>query len=354
MTLGSRSRHPARAGFTLVELLVVLSIIAVVLAILVPALAGARRSARRAATANLMQSLATASSDFMLDERGRTPGYFSAAEMGSDDNGLRGLSGMQNLLLDLSGGVTTATTATPGMSLLVGLGPTTSRVVNVDLAAIGQPRQAGSGTTVKAYFNPDRAYLAAQTATGQTAGGTTAEHRALPALVDAFGQPILAWTEDDRATPGVAFAAISSSTARARFYWNSNRAYLGAAALGKAGRNQLHTGGAQPAPYSMLGETTGGSGMADRLLGTGAAAGSMAALLGNPAYPEPTVAGEAVRPAAARGKLVFQSAGADGWYMGSEDLGGRIARAPTNGVAAYTTNLDAMKDFDDIVNRAGN
>ena len=332
----SRSQTSVRRAFTIVELLVVVVIIVIVLSILLPAIAGARQAAKRASTLALMNHLGTATNAFALDKNGRMPGYFTAAEMGSNENATRGLSAMKNVLLDLSGGMTTA--AANGANVLA-VGPTNTNTVNIDLTQIGA--STGGGNTAKSYFTPDQKFYVAQNGTGQTRAGTLQAHMDMPDIVDSWGNPILAWVEEDRATN--AFAAETSANANIipKFYQASNACYLGATALGKSGRNQNGSGD----PHSMIGWGL----QPQDLFGSPAGNGTFEAFLGNPSYPTRV---NPIRPEKSRGPVVFLSAGPDGYYLGSDDRGGKIGM--TNGGRVPYSTSDAMADFDDLWVKAGN
>ncbi len=61
--------RPARAGFTLIELMIVIAIIAVIAAIAIPGLLAAQRSANEQAAAASTKSIATAQADFRSNDR---------------------------------------------------------------------------------------------------------------------------------------------------------------------------------------------------------------------------------------------------------------------------------------------
>src|SRR2546430_3205150 len=74
-TLRRRSHQyaPMHAGFTLVELLVVIGIIAVLISILLPTLSKARRSAYTLQCASNMRQIAAALMMYIQDNKGRHP-----------------------------------------------------------------------------------------------------------------------------------------------------------------------------------------------------------------------------------------------------------------------------------------
>ena len=342
-------------GFSLMELLTVLFIIVLVMGILLPVLGSARNSARKAATQSRLSDVDRASGQFLLDNRDRLPGYFSVSDMGSNDNGQRGFSAMQNILLDLAGGVTQAAAGGPDSPILGDVGPlnSASGQVNVDTTKIGAGAATPNAGRAGAYLRMGADALVPQDRPGQTLGSAQDVHRRMPTLVDTWGNPILAWVEDPRA-PKVtgnnrqdyvnAFAQVNSTNA-ARFYWNANAAHLSANLLGRAGTNQNNTGAVR---FSLL----GGGGDTQDLQGT------LVALLGSPAFPVPNVTPPF--PAQARGRIVLHSAGQDGYFLGSEDRGGKLAagnQAPNRRnvpVCSSSGGVDALQDFDDVVIGGGN
>src|SRR5690349_5090598 len=102
-----RQQRPARGvrrGYTLIEMMIVIVILITLIAIFAPVIGGARNAARTVATKQLVTNLQAASASFELDQR-RLPGYFTQLQMGDPANRDRGFTNMQNLLLDVSGGV---------------------------------------------------------------------------------------------------------------------------------------------------------------------------------------------------------------------------------------------------------
>lgn len=318
------NRGAARRAFSLVELLVVMFIIALVVAILVPALGKARNVGRKAATETLIQNINQGAASFATDNQSRLPGYFSPREMGIADNATRGMSGMENILLDLApGGV-------------VGTGPNrpAQYASDADLIAVcpcnDTNKQVWVKTTLigtskdKSYIQLNEKNYVAQVAGTQQVGvaGHTAPDELTPQLkdlVDSWGTPLLAWVADDTANGQITqitdFARDDSSTATgARYYWNSNSAFLKATASGKMGKNQNDN--------SLLG---GGANATDRAM-------SLAGILGSPSSPLDTSRSQPdqILPAAGRGKMIFQSAGIDGVFLSRDDKGAKQESARSN------------------------
>lgn len=329
-----------RPAFSLIELLTVMAIIALIVAIVIPTLGRARDSARSTSTQSFVQRFVQAAEQFQQDHR-RVPGYFTVREMGAAHNVGRGLSAMQNMLLDLSGGVVTGTPIPPGV--IQGIGPINDPQthINVDPNLIGVP----SGSN-KAYFTPSAKSLAFLSPPSQRMSNQ--EHAQLPELVDDYGTPLIAWVQDDAGQSSVRqptdFAAEDSRTP-SRFYWASNAAILNAT---RVGRLQIDMSN-----QSLLG---GATVAADRLR-------TLRGLLGNPAYPvDVNVAVDAILPNASRGPIVVMSGGRNGIYLGKDERGAKSAGGildyglnfkPRTG-PAYTTRVDVLTEFDDIVVSGGN
>lgn len=394
----SSGRHPlgrcARPAFTIVELIVVILIIIIISAILLPALGGARNVAKKTATQNLIQQLLAGAARFEQDQR-RLPGYFSPTEMGNvdqnPDSGTgsgRGMSAMENIMLDLAGGIVLRSTGGTGggggggsappeiilpENLAERVGPikdTLADRVDVDTSKIGV-----SYNGFAPYFVPDNKFYQPQFSRGSDRQAqnsapphsdmSTRPKMQLPDVIDAFGVPILAWVMDDTATQPIAteqdFARKSSGApsgagTRARFYWNSNSAFLSANAVG-------------PKFVNMPVESLIGSSASD-----GDRNASLTGLLGNPGYPDDrTKSVGDILPTAARGRFIIHSAGVDGVYLGRKDDGAKHAIGTgTAKKLSYglnfknkndtdlldskdqPTTIDVLEDFDDIVVSGGN
>lgn len=287
----ARSARPAR-GFSLIELLVVILIIGIIVAIVLPALSGVRDKAREADTRQFTSQIASAATTFYNDNR-RSPGYFTPQEMGDITNATRGFTAMQNAMLDLAGGI--VKTGTNG-SFLVGPSTTNTRQVSFLTEAMG------SGT--KNYLVPSAKNLKLQNGIegGDRVGA--AEHARVPEVVDADGQPILAWVEDPTAKQSVQsvadFAGVNNSAGPARFYVNSNAGLLSSEGFGKQRKDQEDLSILSP--------------------GNSNAATSLAGAMGNPGAPDdPSKNLTAILPTRSRGSFVVHAAGRDGVILSRQD-----------------------------------
>lgn len=338
----------ARTAFSLIELLVTIAVIGIIVAIIVPTLGGARNTAKAAGTKAQLVEIGAASQQYYTDKQ-RWPGYFTPRQMGDPMNAARGFSGMQNVMLDLAGGLVTATGTN-----VVEVGPTSSDTVLVDLTRIGTV-EAGGG-----YYTPAENRFVAQLGSGVGLQRAESDNQQLPSVVDSFGTPVLAWQRDRTAIQPIAaltdFARLESGGATpARFYWNSNAGFLGTSELGKRGKNPTFSGAAGGREYSLLGD--GVSETPDLL-------NHMAVLLGSPSVPNQAFPDG---PSAARGDLVFHSAGIDAMFMGSRDQAGRGdvrfwqsfytsaggGTRLTDGDGQVET-IDILARFDDMIESVGN
>lgn len=341
-SIGNRT-HSARA-FTLMEMLTVLLIISILITIIIPAINKVRTTARQADTRNLLADVSKSCLAFSVDEK-RPPGYFSPTDMGSNTNGTTvGFTTMENIMLDLIGGITTDASA-PAAIEVGPFAPGDPKNVNVDVTQMGGSAQSTSGAIKKGYFQYDSKRFAAQNnfppgGIRMTGSPNAAKSIfAYPVLVDTFGSPILAWEQDDAPVAADTFAReYATGNQRARFYWGANAGFINSGRLGKLGndQNDASTG-------SLLSSTVVPS-SASRVA-------TLGGLLGNPSAPSTTGTG----PASPRSPVVLHSAGADGVFLGKSERGGKTAAAQSNEVR-WSLNVDPITGgaFDDIIQSAGN
>lgn len=360
LRFSARTTQPAasRLGFSLIELLVVIAIIAVIIAITVPALSSARKSAKRAESAQLLADLAQGVAQFTLDEK-RQPGYFSVQEMGDTENQTEGMSGMQNVMLDMMGGVVDSSATVTGTVVAVGPYSAANKKIKVDHAQIGRKQNNGN----KLYWNlPAKVFEKTDPTTGepidQGLPSRIGNHKKIREIVDAFGAPVLAWAADETITTPVSsvddFARIDyvagSPSTKARVYWASNAAFLKSGVfVGSRQLNQAGTLGAEmpPATISMLHENVPALNRQQTLMG----------MLGNPGSPKNPAETdpELIFPTAPIAPLVFQSAGIDGYYLSRFDKGGKLSDIHSNqAVLDYGFNVKdkILEKFDDLIQAA--
>jgi prepilin-type N-terminal cleavage/methylation domain-containing protein len=313
---------PHAGGFSLIELLIVIVIIALVIGIVIPSVSAARKASKKTATQSFCTNISQAMSQFKMDNR-RSPGRFSLRDMGGAANATAGMSAMENVMLDLAGGEVDASVTT-GRLVMVGPDTSAARQVKVDLDKVGKPEGG------KAYLTPSATNFVAQNNISQratVAGNASANPTAsFPDLVDAFGQPILIWMEDEAGADQIKFDAgtagphnfcrVDSSAKAARFYYNSNQCFLSSQSLGRNLINQT-----DPDKGSILAPPT-----LNATAPTQAQVDNLTALLGNPSYPEPSTmsaaaSARAILPADGRGDYIIHSAGADNVYAGRRDRG---------------------------------
>ena len=317
------NRHTGRRdlcrtrGFTLLELLVVIAIISVVLALLLPAIGGARNVARNATTQTLMRGFGDAVDKFRQDNDGRTPGVFTARQMGHQDNENLGFTAMENVLLDLAGGVVTPDSR--DATIHYAFGPSNDAIQeNQRYGPAGRfVRPDFIGSDGPGYFIPPSKYFVEQERGPDGShfqqSASSANQAPIPAFVDAWGTPMLLWVEDEFGPRDIRniddFARRNASGGSSRFYWASNAGFLRSLALGDRGRNQTWAASGSTAPS---------------LIGDGAPTSSipvtMTGFLGNPSYPG-EFNGVNTLPNAARGRIVIQSAGTDGIILAASDSG---------------------------------
>ncbi len=367
-------------GFSLVELLTVIAIVVLIISIILPALSGARNAGRKLATAGLLDDISKASSSFKGDHQGRNPGYFSPKEMGDAENATRGMSEMENVMLELAGEDAILDAATASS---VEVGPTAADTIMVDPSLIG----AGKGS----YFTPSGEYYIAQLRGSEQQiadqdghAGDDESDVQMRDVVDAFGQPVLFWSADDYSmseiTESDAFMRRQSGGEPALFYWNSNAAFLQSTNLGKKGLDMT------VAPDAGVNASLIGLGA----VGTGTTLGgesalSLQALLGSPSAPRsgnsamtvedifdsPSESSiESLYPGRAKGAFILQSAGIDGVYLSTKDKGFSTIAHETDHIDyglnffagaseritdddGKPTSRDAVSEFDDLITSGG-
>ena len=341
-----------RRAFSLIELLVTIAVIAIVVAILVPTLSGARNTARAAGSQAQLTEISQASTQFFSDEQ-RLPGYFTPRQMGDAANEARGFSGMQNIMLDLAGGIVDP--AATGENI-VSVGPTGDDAIDVkvDLTFIGTT-EAGGG-----YYTPDATRFIAQDSPDLGLLEGEPDHQTLPSVIDTFNTPILAWQRDRTAIQPIEsladFVADEySGDVPSRFYWASNAGFLKPTALGKRGKNPTFTTSAASREYSIIGD---GVSPDPELLN------HLAILLGSPTVPNEA---EPAAPATARGDLILHSAGIDAMYMSSSDVGAgtelffwqsffsdSAGGERIQSGSGQVESVDLLDRFDDLIETVGN
>jgi len=307
------ARSARAVGFTLVEVLVVVAIVLILISILVPTLTGTRTAARSASTRSIMTDIGTAVQLFKA-EKDRQPGPYTPDQMGHPDNLTRGVTQMENAIVELMGGrVATGTPDPDGVLIkLTVIGNDPTQVVMVNPNLIGAPDGPG-------YLSIGRNILSA--VQGQYHGGNPQGRvDQMPDVLDPFGSPIVLWTKNMVAGRNAEFAMIQAPTNRALsirrgwYYWAGNAGYMRSNSLGVNRVNQSR--------LSVLGRPVddglnlGYAQPSDSDIQT-----SMAALLGHPNFSRARAGddlGGLLEPTAPLSDVVLQSAGPDGVYLGND------------------------------------
>lgn len=357
MSDSQNTRRSDRAGFTLVELLVVITIIAILIGLALPAISRVRLSARVSSTQTLMSSLNAAVAQYQTDKR-RLPGVFGAEDIGSSDNfnggwkNRPGITSMENALLDLGGGAFTSTQDlqnagfNTGQALEITL---RGRTIYVIPSLVGSADQGG-------YLDIGRDVLVALPGQNSNLPGD-----GLPDVLDPFGTPIMMWSQNEQAGRNPLYALNNTrANEKALFYWASNGSY----AMSAFPRGSFNSANNPPQGFAQYNRSLLSSTVIaperDRIL-------SIMALTGNRSLP--TASSEVANPggiggntdllvpAQPRGEVVFVSAGPDLIYLNGF-TGGQAGRNFDS--AAYIPTGDFQRNqidprgqdlerFDDIV-----
>lgn len=357
-----RSLSASRRGFSITELLVVIFVIALIIAITVPALSSARASAKRTETSQLLSTLASGVAQFRLDEN-RQPGYFSVQDMGHSENATEGFSGMQNIMLEMLGGIVPDNT--PAGANIISVGPRSGNAskVKVDRNQINLAQPGGrklywASLGSKVFERADENGLPVDISTVRRLGFTPGNasptgNQQIREIVDAFGSPVLAWAADDSIRTPVTsvddFARIDSDSQpiRSRYYWNSNAAFLA---------NGVQVGVQAKLQY----EAPPGSGIIRSMISQQRTAvdrqRTLTGLLGNPGSPlNPTDATITnILPSAPLASVTFHAAGRDAYYLGIANAGAKQAGPSGAPILDYGKVLrdKLVEKFDDVVQAA--
>jgi type II secretory pathway pseudopilin PulG len=349
----------ARRAFSITELLVVIFVIVLIIAITVPALSSARASAKRTETSQLLSTLAGGVAQFQLDEN-RQPGYFSVQDMGHSENATEGFSAMQNIMLEMLGGIVPDNTQDSANIVRVGPRSGNAAKVKVDLKQVNLIQPGGrklywASVGAKAFERADNDGIPFDTGTvrrlGFTSGSTVGNHQ-IRELVDAFGAPILAWAADDSIRTPVNtiddFARIDSDSQpiRSRYYWSSNAAFLAdGVQVGTQAKLQ-----AEGPPTNIIHSLLSAQRAAvDRQRTLGGLLGN----IGSPLRPnDPTITN--ILPSAPVAGITFHAAGRDGYYLGKANPGAKQAGPATDPILDYGKVLrdKLVEKFDDVVQPA--
>ncbi|MCH8006613.1 MAG: type II secretion system protein [Planctomycetes bacterium] len=328
--------RPRRRGFSMTELLVVIGIIAVLAGILLVAMRGVRVRAKYTQTESTMQSFMAACDSFQM-EHGRYPGVVPESVFANPGGtGPPPISGTENALLDLMGGVIRGDDPQYGnlggdWDEIVVNGATLLGQIKVNRQLIGEGPVI-NGQPYAPYFTPGDGEF--RIAKGQMVANTqdveccpsldadcNESGQCLPDLLDAWGQPIIYVRRARTTGPLVA----GSGPGQPQFLTTSMTPYTTSTALGELGKDQSVS-----------------------IFNTSAAANAtFGQTIRHPAFgaPNDPLTGTA------RGAYVLISAGPDGIFFSKFDGPGTPTAPVENIVTNSNSDLNTprvVQEYDDI------
>ncbi|MDY7108009.1 MAG: prepilin-type N-terminal cleavage/methylation domain-containing protein [Planctomycetota bacterium] len=319
---GARRRSiAAPRGFTLTELLIVIALIVLLITLLLAALDAVQDKARETRTMATMQAFTNASNAFQQEQGfypGVVPEHILAWDASNNEDGLPGISGTENAMLHLTGGyireddvTDTEWDAYAGQVYVFDTPSGGFYRIKVDFADIGEGPTI-NGKAYPPYFTPgEKEFAAAKGQVGPTGFGQ--QQRALPDVIDAWGQPIAFLRRMRTVGPLTA----ENLSLRPQFDAAPLRSYTRSGGLGRLNRDQ--------AEMSILNTTSD-------------AVQTLARIVEHPSL-----------PGQARGAFMLLSAGPDAIFLSRED-GPGSPETPVDDIYdpdVYPKNV--IEEYDDVL-----